>query len=389
MIRWGLRLRVFLFFALIVVLGAAAFGLGLQLVASRQPGLEAASLVPALLVGAIGLAAITLWVWFQFDLNVARPILGLARAIETRAHADVAAPVETAEARYLGPLGAALRAVAAKLAEARRGRAEAMAAAAAAETAQKARLEAVIQRVEEAVIVCSMSHHVLLANDRAAALLGRTGAFGLGRPLDRILTPAPLNHALDRLSQGPAGRGTLAVCTTADGATLLQCRIAPIPGQGRREPGGYVLTVADVTEEIEAHAERDRLLSETLETSRRSAANLTALLDALAGDPAMEAAARAHFESCLRDEARALSEATRRLAARAEAAIARHWPMAEVPAWDILNSAAASMPGISMVITEEIAVTCDSLTLVNLLRDLAGRLGEGRDLVLSATPREP
>lgn len=388
MTRWSLRLRIFLFFALLWALGTLAVAAGLWLAQSRGAVADPLALLPAFIVAAAGLAGATAWVWLKFDENVAKPLMGLARAIETRAHADIDAPVPVAEARYLGALGPSVTEIAGKLAEARRGRAEAMAQAAATEAATKARLESVLQRVDEAVIVSTLSHRILLANPRAATLLGP--AAGLGRPLDRALSRAPLDHALDRLRTAEdAARSTVAVCTTPEGA-ILQARVALVPGETPREPQGYVLTIEDVTEEIAAHAERDRLLSALIETTRRGAANITAVLDALRGDPAMPEEARAMFGRALEDEAARLAEATRDHAAAAQAAIARSWPMEAIPAWDILAGVApAADPPLDIAAEAEVEATCDSLALVALLRHLVARLGPGRRPALSATLAEP
>lgn len=386
----GFRLRFLLLLAGVAAGGGLAFGLGLWLVLSRDPGLAPAQLLPAFLVGVLGLAGAALLAWRRIDETVARPLLALARAAETRAHAEGAAPLPGDPSGALGPVAPALAELALALDRARADRAAATAAAAAAESAQKARLEAVIQRVDEAVVVSAMSHHVQLANARAALLLGRAGTFGLGRPLDRVLTPEPLVHALERLRADPSRASTLAVCATRDGATLLECRIALVPGETPELPRGYVLTAADVTAEVEANALRDRLLAEAMEAARRSAANITALLDALAGDPEMDAAARAAFEGALRDEAARLAAATREHGARAQAAIARAWPMGEIPAADLLESAAAGLAGVAIAETDpELAVTCDSLAIARLLRHLLERLGPRPGLALAAQRREP
>lgn len=89
-VSWSLRLRIFLFFALIG-LGAAAAVIGGGLIAWAR--MDDVGVVPALtLGGAVAIAAtlgLSLWVWLRFDENVAKPIDALALELRSRAHAPV------------------------------------------------------------------------------------------------------------------------------------------------------------------------------------------------------------------------------------------------------------------------------------------------------------
>ncbi|MEY3307692.1 MAG: hypothetical protein RLZZ413_1730, partial [Pseudomonadota bacterium] len=116
--RLNLRLRVFLIFAALAGGSLAALGLGLA-VGYRRLG--SAEMLPALLQGAViaafAIFGLTALIWYLFDLNVAKPIEGLAGSLRARAHADVDRDIETAPARYLGDLAPAASAAAATLAE--------------------------------------------------------------------------------------------------------------------------------------------------------------------------------------------------------------------------------------------------------------------------------
>lgn len=104
--RLGLRLRIALFFAGLALGGIAAMALGLWLAQARYGG-PVEGYVLAGLVGGFALAGLAAWVGFLFDQNLARPILGLASDLETRARTEVDAQIDPTPARYLGALAPA------------------------------------------------------------------------------------------------------------------------------------------------------------------------------------------------------------------------------------------------------------------------------------------
>ena len=106
--RLGLRLRVFLLFAGLGAGAVAVLSLGLVFAYQRFAAPEALNaFVQAGIVGALGGLGLITWVWFLFDVNVARPIDLLAGALRARAHTDIDAGLDQTSVRYLGDLGPA------------------------------------------------------------------------------------------------------------------------------------------------------------------------------------------------------------------------------------------------------------------------------------------
>lgn len=126
--RLSLRLRVFLIFAglAVAVIAATVVGLWLAYSGMADPGVAQGFVQAGVLAGfaAPGLVA---WVWYLFDLNIAKPIEALSGALRARAHADVTSTMDAAIARYLGDLAPAAEAAARSLSETRNALAEAVA----------------------------------------------------------------------------------------------------------------------------------------------------------------------------------------------------------------------------------------------------------------------
>ncbi|HRK42418.1 MAG TPA: DNA polymerase III subunit epsilon, partial [Gemmobacter sp.] len=124
----SLRLRIFLIFAGLAF-GALAGLTGGLVFGYRQLGTPEtlnAFVQVGMLAGAVVLGLVT-WVWYLFDVNVAKPIDVLSGALRARAHADVSGALDSRIAQYLGDLAPAATAAAASLAETRNALAEAVA----------------------------------------------------------------------------------------------------------------------------------------------------------------------------------------------------------------------------------------------------------------------
>ena len=94
--RFGLRLRVFLFFALLaagaVVLAAGAMALGWS---RADPPLPAGPFVTAFIAFALVNSALLVGVWLLFDENVAKPINRLSADLRLRVQSDIEGAVDT------------------------------------------------------------------------------------------------------------------------------------------------------------------------------------------------------------------------------------------------------------------------------------------------------
>jgi len=400
--RLSLRLRVFLFFALIGLGGVAMLGAGLWLAALRI-GPEAAKPL-VLFGGAAGFGFLVLagWVWLRFDEHVVCAIERLSGALSATAHGRAPGTnVRAEEARYLGALGPAAADLAAALARARGEAGSAVAEAVGDVLAEKAQLEAVLRDLRECVLICNPSHEILLYNAEAQRLLARGGEIGLGRSLFRLITEAPVRHALERLgNRFTSGRyrthrdhlSVAVTCATRDGARTLQGRIALILDADQTRIDGFVATLRDATALIADEAARDHLLREMLEDLRRPAANLRAAVETLSALPDLAPQDRARFMQVLDEESARLAARLDGMGEAFNELRVGGWTMADMSSEAIADCVRDRLRGTGAPEMSHAGVRrwlhCDSFTVVELLARIAidlGRAGAGA-LTLSAAP---
>ncbi|QYK41309.1 MAG: DNA polymerase III subunit epsilon [Paracoccaceae bacterium] len=376
--RLSLRIRVFLFFAALGLGAGTAVAGGLWLAFRRLGTPEALN---AFVQGGVIAVFVTLglvaWVWFLFDTNVAKPIETLAGSLRARAHADVAADLDAAPARYLGDLAPAASAAALTLTETRNALAEAVARETTRLAAEKSRLETLLSDVPVGVLLCSADHQLVFYNGTAVDLMGAGGAApGLDRRLFDFLHEGPVRHAHDRLIEGgePDAASDL-LCTTVAGARVLAARMRLLAAGGDARPG-YVLTLRDVTADLGAHARREALIAELFDRVRRPAANLRTVLEVL---PPGEATP-ARLDAALRQEAAALTQAITELGARHDEGRSEGWPLALTRASDLADGLAARATARGVTLTtraDPLILRCNGFEVIALfdraLRGLAAR----------------
>jgi DNA polymerase-3 subunit epsilon len=242
------------------------------------------------------------------------------------------------------PIPAAVNMLAEQLAGARAETARDVAAATEKVEDQKRWFEAIMRDLSEGVVVCNLHHQVLLYNQIALTILHVTGEIGLGRSLFNLVTREPVLHALELLSMrvneakipDPTDITRPVVCASVDARTLLQGRMSLILDRDGR-PTGYVLTLADVTQEIAALSKRDALLLAAGEGMRRPLANLRAAVETLGAFPAMDAADRRRFDQVVATESAALGAQLEEVSAGYRELVAGYWPMADIYSADLLS----------------------------------------------------
>ena len=351
--RLSLRLRIFLFFALIAVGGSALVIAGLTIGYIRLGEAHALnSFVIAGLVAVFAIGGLTTWIWVLFDEHVARPVERLAADLRARAHSDVDQGIDHDIGRYLGDLAPAADAVAANLTETR----NAMALAVGRETArlatEKTRLETLLAEVPDGVLFCTPHHTIALYNGHCRDILGTSDALGLGRPVAALLRMGPIEQAYDRLKTSPTEEGTDILVTTRAGARLLEARLRLLRLEGQETEGpGYILTLRDVTADLRVQAERAHLLNHLLD-------GLTQALPALEGSPAKTALA-----------ALAADTATRKSATDTE-----WWPMEALSAPDLGAALTARLARKGLTLHPDLPPTdlrCDGFAITRMLERLA------------------
>jgi DNA polymerase-3 subunit epsilon len=215
---------------------------------------------------------------------------------------------------------------------------------------ERKRLAALVAELEQSVLVCNREGRVLLYNAAAEALFvtaqasGASERLGLGRSVFGIIDRAVIQHALEAMEcQGARDEreSTHFVTATAEGR-LLRVRVGPVPGAGEapaggRELAGYVLLLADVTENVDADTKRVALFQGLVEQTRAALANIRAAIENLTEHPAMTDARRAQFGAIIRDEAVRLSERLHHVTAEVSEGLRAGWPLEEMRGEDLLT----------------------------------------------------
>ncbi|OYU18000.1 MAG: DNA polymerase III subunit epsilon [Rhodobacteraceae bacterium PARR1] len=389
--RLGLRTRIFLLFAGLAAGLLAALGAGL-LVGYTRLG-EAASLDAFVQVGTIAgflILALVAWLWYLFDLNVAKPIDTLAGALRARAHADGSGTVDVRIAQHLGDLAPAAQAAAESLAQTRNALAEAVARETSRLSAEKQRLEALLADVPVGVLLCSGEHQLVFYNGQAVDLVASSGhGPHLDRPLFDYLREGPIRLAYERLCaiDDPDAASDL-LCATSNGTRILQARMRLMQLQGKdlARPG-YVLTLRDVTADLAAKATRDAFIIEVFERIRSPSAGLSALIAALPEG----AAVPGRIDLALREEVLRLVDTIGDLSRKGDALRLDGWQMSLVRASDLIDSMIARIGASGIAVTraqaDPLQLRCDAFGLVSLLAQIAvhlSREGMTHDLELVA-----
>ncbi len=282
-----------------------------------------------------------------FDVNVARPIQGLIRDVQTVLHSNREHRIDTLSGRYLDQLPETVRDLARQYRKQRFEVDEVIADATASTTQQKKTLEAILNDLFEGVIVCNLNNQVLLYNQKALSLLHVSGEIGLGRSLFSVIDPPPLMHSLRRLRNRlaenrhidhPEGLSTSFVCATGDGRYTLEARMTLVLDEKETTPSSFVLTFEDMTQELGALGKRDHLLRDATEGLRRPIANLRAAAEMLNScDHDIETDMRKRFQQVLHHESVALAEKIDRLAEDFHSLSTSQWPMADIYTANLLS----------------------------------------------------
>lgn len=387
--RWSLRLRIFLFFALIA-LGAAAGIVGALVYVFRAA--ELASAAPLTLAGLIALGVtfgLTAWVWLKFDEHVAQPLVAIAADVRAAVHARAARkPPAVERGRYLGLLAPAVAEFTQALDEAREEVDAAVAAATAEAERERRNLEIVLRDLRQGVVICTLAHKVTLYNRRALEILGASGEIGLDRPLTEVLSGRVLAHTLERLQDRfRTGRHRIhrdGLTTTIVGATAKENarivgRMSLMLDADGAHPTGYILSFEDVTNELAAGVWRDRLLQDGIRDMRERVAALALAGDLLArgGDaPAAEDLALAR--DLLAREPAELGDRLDRLEEAASDLVSAAWPMATTHSptlFQLIKVRRSEGRDLAFESAGEAAwLRCDSASITALVEHLINRI---------------
>ncbi len=375
--RLSLRVRIFLFFAALAVGALIALGVGLTLGYRRLGSPETLdAFVQGGVVAAFAIVGLVAWVWYLFDVNVARPIDILAGALRARAHADVTGEMNAAIARYLGDLAPAATAAAASLSETRNALAEAVARETTRLTDEKARLEALLSDVPVGVLLCSGDHALAFYNGQAVDLIGAgSAAPGLDRQVFDYLRQGPIQLAHERLmATGDPDAASDLLCTTVNGARVMAARMRLMGGDNGAIPG-YVLTLRDVTADMASQARREALLAEVFDRVRRPAANLATLIEVIPEG----SAAPGRLDTALREEVLQLAQAVTELSRRHDESRDDGWPLTMTRDFDLLEGLRARIEADGLGVTTtaaDLLLRCNGFEIIALISGLAEEMGK-------------
>ncbi len=386
-----LRLRVFLFFALMAIGTVAVIAGSLIFAAGRADGTAPvdAMVTAGVIAGFLSLGLI-LGIWWLFDENVAQPIDRISTELRTRAHAEVDRGLDTATGRYLGDLAPAADAVAHNLARMRGEVEEEVAERTEDLRTESERLSALLSDIQTGLLVCSPSHRLVFYNAPAVDLLRDTGKPRLDRSVFDLLREGPIRRTYERLRGAEAGvQDAEVLVSTAGCGRAIAAHLRLVRGAlGIGEEPGYVLTLRDISADMRLHLERERLLAEAVEGLRPRAAGLRALLD-WADDGG---GSDARIEAALKDEAAGVAEAIHDIGQRHDALQDTWWPMQDVDAAHLIDALrgqlAADGPQIA-ALSADMILRCDGYALANMLAALietAARDGLGEVFSVAVEP---
>lgn len=388
----GLRLRIFLIFAGLAggVCLALVVSLSLAYLRKGDPALLNGFVLGGLLMG-FSTFGLVIWVWYLFDIHVARPVILLASALRARTHADISVDIDARLARYLGDLAPAAGAAARSLAETRNALAEVVARETSRLISEKQRLEALLADVPVGVVLCSSDHQLAFYNGVAVDLLGADAAPGLGRDLFGYLRDGPIRMAYQRLSRaGDVAVASDILCTSVTGAQVLAARMRLVETGAGAAPG-YVLILRDVTMDLRALGRREALMAEIFDRISRPAANLAILMAALPEGDTIPG----RIDQALREEVGLLAATVTELSQRRDQRQGEDWPLAMVRASDLLDGLRARMEGEGLTVTTSdtaaLLLRCNGFEVIALLAGLSMRLasaGLAQSFALSTTEED-
>lgn len=269
--RLSLRLRIFLFFCLIALGGAAAIGLGLWFGFSRlDPTAPLSAFVTAGMIAIAGVIALSAGVWLLFDDNVAKPIERLAAKLRARAHAAVDAQVAEGEAEYLGDIGPAAAAMNRHVGELSAETAQIVARETDRLQREKRQLVQILSDIPIAVMMLNARDQIVLYDGQAAALMEAEGHARLDASALDYFDPNSLKAAHQALTD--SGKRRLAVTLRTRSGALYAGHICR-----RDAEGGTTLML----EPLDPEAERPMAFDFDLMERRADADIQQARIDAL------------------------------------------------------------------------------------------------------------
>lgn len=238
---------------------------------------------------------------------------------------------------------------------------------------ERNRLAALMAELSMSVLVCNLQGRILLYNAGARQLFDAMHAdtsmptlvgVGLGRSVFGIIDRSLIEHALEQirhqLDQGEDQRArhpiAVFVMSTTDGR-ILRTRMAPVLNDAQ-ELDGFVLTLEDVSQYIEAESRRAILMQTLTQQVRAAVANIRAAVEMVQAFPDMSSTKRGQFEVVIDTESLRLARDIERAVRAQDAVPESQWQLEDIHASDWLLLLARRME--SAAIKTSVAATADA-----------------------------
>ncbi len=183
---------------------------------------------------------------------------------------------------------------------------------------EKNRLAALMSDLAQSVLVCNLEGRILLYNTRATQLLETTQEaastnIGLGRSVFGVIERGLIVHALEQIqhqqqqTDGQLTRPVSDFVTTLANGQIVRAHMAPVLDSAAAL-NGFVLTLEDITRNVETDSRRDALLQLLTQDTRAALANIRAAVETIWQFPDMNNAKRDQFTAIINDELQRLSQ---------------------------------------------------------------------------------
>ncbi len=184
---------------------------------------------------------------------------------------------------------------------------------------ERNRLAALMSELPYGVVVCTRDGRILLYSRQAQDMLHSTGdqksggSIGLGRSIFSILERDPLVHALEVMNHAFAqdqAKPALGLMTKLCGARFIRVNMAPVTSSEdeSRYISGFVLSLEDITGEIDADSERDQVLQSMVDAVQDSLGRMRQRVNLLYNIPVTKEDACNHYLESVAQVASELEE---------------------------------------------------------------------------------
>jgi DNA polymerase-3 subunit epsilon len=257
---------------------------------------------------------------------------------------------------------------------------------------EKNRLSVLMSELTEGVVVCNIEGQILLYNSRARQLLSQTpdgqsipgagGFVGLGRSVFGLLDRQALTYALENLlsrSQKQSGPLVSQFVTTAANGQLIRARIALVADQ-QQEHRGFILTLEDITRQMQTSSRRDILLQSLTEGVRASLGSIRAAIETIQEYPEMDIAKLRQLRQVIYEESLTMSTKLNQTTAEYAEDLKADWQLEEMLGSDLLWAIQRRFEDKLAVATtidsveENLWLKVDSYSVVQAMTYMMGRL---------------